>query len=159
LTKNAFLFFDSQIFSFKVKDQLQYPRKIYCLDNGIVNLVGFRFSENIGRLYENTVAVELLRRFFQKPLFKIFYWKNKRGEEVDFVIKKGLSVKQLIQACFKMEDEETKSREIKALLAAGEELKCKNSLVITVDYESEEKIEGRKIKFIPLWKWLLEGMI
>jgi len=159
LTKNAFLFFDSQIFSFKVKDQLQYPRKIYCLDNGIVNLVGFRFSENIGRLYENTVAVELLRRFFQKPAVKIFYWKNKKGQEVDFVIKKGLSVKQLIQACFKMEDEETKSREIKALLAAGEELKCKNSLVITADYESEEKIEGRKIKFIPLWKWLLEGMI
>lgn len=155
LTKNAFLFFDSLIFSFKVKDQLQYPRKIYCLDNGIVNLVGFKFSEDVGRVYENTVAVELIRRFFPKPTIKTFYWKNSRGQEVDFVIKEGLKIKQLIQVCFKIEDEETKSREIKALLEASLELKCNDTLVITSDYEAGERIKGRKIRFIPLWKWLL----
>lgn len=155
LTKNAFLFFDSLIFSFKVKDQLQYSRKIYCLDNGIVNLVGFHFSKDLGKLYENTVAVELLRRFFQEPAVKIYYWKNKRGQEVDFLIKEGLKVKQLIQVCFDTDDEKTKKREIKSLLGAVEELQCKNALIITADYEAEEKIEDIKIKFIPLWKWLL----
>lgn len=155
LAKNAFLLFDSLIFSFKIKDQLQYPRKIYCLDSGIVNLIGFKFSENTGRIYENTVAVELLRRAFQKPTTKIFYWKDSRGQEVDFVIKDRLKIKQLIQVCFDIKDEKTRNREIKALLDGSLELKCNNSLVITSDYEAEEKIGGKKIRFVPLWKWLL----
>ncbi|MEW5759773.1 MAG: hypothetical protein AB1779_03285 [Candidatus Thermoplasmatota archaeon] len=46
-------------------------------------------------------------------------------------------------------------REIKALIKASKELKCKNLLVITWDYEDEKKIENRKVTFIPLWKWLL----
>ena len=53
----------------------------------------------------------------------------------------------------------TKKREIKALLKASKELKCKNLLVINSDKEGEEKIEWfgikARIKFIPLWKWLL----
>jgi len=32
----------------------------------------------------------------------------------------------------------------------------KEGLIITRDYEANEKREGIKIKFIPLWKWLLE---
>jgi len=32
---------------------------------------------------------------------------------------------------------------------------CRNLLVITWDYEAEEKTNGKSIKFIPLWKWLL----
>lgn len=157
LAKNAFLFFDSLIFSFKVKDQLQYPRKIYCVDNGIVNLIGFKFSEDRGRIYENTVAVELLRRFFSKPSLKIFYWKDSRGREVDFVVKEGLKVKQLIQVCSKVESKETKNRETKALFKASQDLKCDDLLVITSDYETKEKIEDKEIKFIPLWKWLLKA--
>ena len=48
--KNAFLFFDSLIFSYTIKDQMQYPRKIYCIDNGVANIVGFKISENIGNI-------------------------------------------------------------------------------------------------------------
>ena len=42
------------------------------------------------------------------------------------------------------------------LLIASKELHCNNLLVITWDYEAQEKIEGKTIKFIPLWKWLLK---
>jgi len=42
------------------------------------------------------------------------------------------------------------------LIKASEELKCNDLFVITGDYEKEEKIENKNIKFIPLWKWLLE---
>ena len=55
---------------------------------------------------------------------------------------------------------ETKNQEVRALLKAGDELKCKNLLVINLDKEGEEEIEWfgikAKVKFIPLWKWLLE---
>ena len=51
-------------------------------------------------------------------------------------------------------------REIRALLHAKKDLKCKNLIVITNDYEYEQNVEWfgmkGKIKFIPLWKWLLK---
>jgi len=71
-------------------------------------------------------------------------------------LKEGLKVKQLIQVCYDINDYEIKEREIKALLKAMEEFKLKESLVITEDYEAEEKFKGKKIRFMPLWKWLLE---
>jgi len=72
------------------------------------------------------------------------------------VIKEGLKVKQLIQVTYVSSRNEIKKREIKALLKASEELKCKDLLMITWDYEGEEEIKGKKIKFKPLWKWLLK---
>ncbi|MEK6952666.1 MAG: ATP-binding protein [Nanoarchaeota archaeon] len=156
LMKDAFLFFDNTIFSYKVKDQLQYPRKIYCIDNGFVNYFGFKFSEDAGRLMENSVAIQLYRISQQYPKTKIFYFKTPLGEEVDFVVKDGLKIKQLIQVCYDMEDDDTKEREINALIKASKELKCNNLLVITNDKRGEETINKRKIKFVPLWRWLLE---
>jgi len=89
-------------------------------------------------------------------LFWIFKKKNYPGGEVDFLIKKGRNVVGLIQVCFDINDFTTKDREIKSLLKASEELRCNDLLVITGDYQAEEKIKGKKILFIPLWKWLLQ---
>lgn len=156
LMKNAFLFFETTIFSYKVKDQLQYPRKIYCIDNGFINYFGFKFSEDCGRLMENTVALKLYRYSLQHPKTKIFYFKTNRGEEVDFVVKENLKVKQLIQVCRDIDSYNTKKRELRALLIASKELGCSNLLVITESIEEEEVIDKMKIKYIPLWKWLLK---
>ena len=156
LIKNSFLFFDNLILSYKIKDQFQNPRKVYCIDNGIFNFIGLKFSKDSGKMYENAVFIKLKKESFDSHLINIFYWKNIQHEEVDFVVKEGLKVKQLIQVCYDVSDLDTKEREIKALIKASKELKCKDLLVITDDYESEEKIKGKKIKFIPLWKWLLQ---
>ncbi|MBI2449269.1 ATP-binding protein [Candidatus Pacearchaeota archaeon] len=152
--KDSFFFFDNLIFSYKVKDQLQYSRKIYCIDTGIANLIGFKFSEDKSKFYENAVAIELLRRSSIQT--KVFYWHDQQQREVDFVVKEGLKVKQLIQVCYDIDNYDTKKREIRALTKASKELRCSNLLVITEDKEGEEKIDRVKIKFIPLWRWLLE---
>lgn len=149
--KNAFLFNDSLIYSYTIKDQLQYPRKIYCVDNGIVNVVGFKLSENIGSIFENTVANELIRR--DK---KIYYWKNRQQEEVDFVIIHGTQVEQLIQVCYNIENIDTKNRELKSLIKAMTSFKLNEGLIITNDYDSVETFENKKIIFKPLWKWLIK---
>lgn len=154
--QNSFFAFSLPIFSFNIKDQMQYPRKIYFIDNVFINSLSTKFSKNVGRLYENIIAITLLRKYFDN---EIFYWKNPQQEEVDFVVKEGLKVKQLIQVCCDLEDIKTKERETRALIKASKELKCKNLFVITEDYEANEEISWfgikRKIKFIPLWKWLL----
>lgn len=156
LLKNAYLFFDHTIFSYKVKDQLLYPRKIYAVDSGLVNLAGFKFSEDMGKFYENIVADELLRRSFASANEKVFYWKGSEGREVDFVVKKGIKIKKLIQVCYNLSATETKKREVAALIESADALKCGNLLIITADFEAEERIGGKKIVYAPLWKWLLE---
>lgn len=147
LFSNSFLFFFVPIFSYKVKEILRYPRKAYGIDTGILNAISLRFSQNIGRLYENIVARTLWQRY---GLENIFYWKSK-NKEIDFVVKKDLKVFQLIQVSFKMDEK----KEISHLLKAGEELRCKNLLVISSKIEKEDDFRGMKIKFLPLWKWLL----
>ena len=155
LIKNSFLFFDNLLFSYKIKDQFQNPRKIYCIDNGIFNFIGLKFSKDYGKMYENTVFLKLKRESFDNHLINIFYWKNIQHEEVDFVIKEGLRVRQLIQVCYDIENPETRKREVRSLLKASKELKCDNLIVITKGYENNEHIDGKNIGFIPLWKWLL----
>lgn len=150
--KNAFLFKDSLIYSYKIKDQMQYPRKIYCIDNGIVNVVGFKLSENIGNIYENTVANELIR--CDK---KIYYWKNRQQEEVDFVVVHGTQVKELIQVCYNLNDTDTKNREVKSLIKAMNSFNLNEGLVITTDLNTVENIgNNKKIIYKPLWIWLLD---
>ena len=144
-------------FSFKVKDQEKSPRKVYAIDTGLANTIGFRFSENIGRLAENIVFLELKRREIVNPELELYYWKDQQHREVDFVIKKALKIEQIIQVCWNLEEPRTKDREIKALIKAMEEFELKQGLIITEDYEAEEEIKGKRIKFFPLWKWLLEG--
>ena len=74
---------------------------------------------------------------------------------MDFVVKKGNKISRLIQVCFDITNIDTKKRETENLLLASEELRCKDLTVITWDYESMEIINTKKIKYIPLWKWLL----
>jgi Predicted ATPase (AAA+ superfamily) len=126
------------------------PKKVYCVDTGLRNVVSFKFSGDIGRAIENLVFIELKRRSSQT---EIYYWKNR--EEVDFVIKKGLKVEELIQVCYSV-NEETETREVSALVAAMDEFGLRKGLIITDDIEREEEIGGRRIVFMPLWKWLLD---
>src|SRR3989344_9703018 len=128
--------------------------KKHCIFIQPAHILG-KFSKDMGRLYENAVFLELRRR--QKSDQDIFYWKNQQHEEVDFVIKQDLSVYQLIQVCYDVDDYDTKKREIKALYKASNELRCRNLIIITEGKEGTETYHGKKIHYVPLWEWLLSG--
>jgi len=151
--EEAYVVFLLNKFSYKPVEVERNEKKIYVIDTGLVNHVAIKSSEDYGRMYENIVAIELFRKKAFNMLLELYYWKN--GEkEVDFVVKEGLKVKELIQVCYDISDLETKKREVDGLLKASDELKCKN-LIIICDKEGEEKVKGKKINYIPLWKWLL----
>lgn len=158
--EESFIFFKIDRFSFKVREQIASNKKIYCIDTGFIHAKAFKFSQDIGKLYENIVAVEL-KKSEMDGIANIYYWKSEQQEEVDFVVKQGIKIKQLIQVCHDLGDIKTKDREVRALLKSSKELGCKNLLVLTEDYESEEEINWfgitEKIKFMPLWKWLLKA--
>jgi predicted AAA+ superfamily ATPase len=149
--ENSFLMFFVNQFSYSGSKQLISPKKVYCIDTGLRNAVSFKFSADIGRAIENLVFIELKRRSSDST--EIYYWKNKG--EVDFVIKVGLRVKELIQVCYSM-DEKTEEREVRSLIKAMDEFKLKKGLVITEDLDKEVEVDNRKIMYKPLWLWLLE---
>ncbi len=140
-------------FSYKMKEQLKSPKKIYAIDLGLIAAKSFQFSPNTGRLMENLVLVELLKKDY-KPNENVFYYKTRNQKEVDFVLKDNLEIKTLIQVLYQTDDLTVEKRELKALMEASQELNCEDLLVITWDKEGETMIKKKKIKFIPLWKWL-----
>ncbi|MBU4373232.1 MAG: ATP-binding protein [Euryarchaeota archaeon] len=153
--QTACLVFFIKRFSFSMKEQEKAQRKVYSIDTGLSNAVGFRFTKNTGKLMENIVATELKIRQSFDPGIEIYYWRDQSGREVDFVVKDGLKVRQLIQVCWDLSDMGTKEREVKGLVKAMEEFNLGTGLMITEDFEGDEKIKNKDIIYKPLWKWLL----
>ncbi len=155
--EESYLVLQIEKFSFKAKEKSIAPRKVYAIDTGLIKSLAGRGSVDMGRLYENLVAVELFRRMSREPDLEIYYWQDYSGKEVDFVLKKGASVVELIQVCLDLEDYNVRAREFKSLVRAGRELKCSEMLVITSERNGIEKFRGKTIRLVPLWQWLLEG--
>ncbi|MDO8515356.1 MAG: ATP-binding protein [bacterium] len=129
--EETFLLISLMRFSYKYKTQAKAARKIYTIDNGFVG-TSFNFSPDYGKLLENLVFMELVRRGY-RPNLDLFYYQTRNGKEVDFILKRGYKVEQLIQVCYNLDNDDTKKREESAIKEAQEELSCKNSLIITGD--------------------------
>ena len=152
------VFFVNRI-SGKIYVKESWPRKAYICDSGISTI--FRFSEDIGKLMKNAVFLELKRKQNENPLLEIYYYRDYQQREVDFVLKRGLAVEQLIQVTYASDRAGIGKREAEALLKVSSEFKCKNLTIITWDYEGELALtvenKHKQINCIPLWKWLIEN--
>ena len=158
--QESFLVSTLKKFSFKLKVQELSSKKVYPVDTGLINEVAFQLMDNMGRLMETVVYLELQRRkSYNKNKTEIFYWQNYQDQEIDFVIKKGTKIRQLIQVSHNLDKEVTKKREIRSLLKGGEELRCDKLVIITRNDEDEIVVDNKKIKVIPIWKWLMDDFI
>ncbi len=147
--QDAFLVFFINKFSYSMKEQEINPRKVYAIDPGLRNIVSFRFSEDIGKIYENMVFLELNRKWTE-----IYYYKDKY--ECDFIVKAGEKIRKAFQVCYSL-NHENRERELNGLMDAMVEFDLEEGTIITDDLEANEEHNGKCIKFIPLWKWLFEG--
>lgn len=146
--EKAFFFFFVNKFDYSLRKQAQSPRKVYCIDNGFITKAGFRFSGDAGKLLENLVFIELKRRNYD-----VYYFSKRK--ECDFIVKDKTKVMKAIQVCYLL-TEENENREMDGILEAMNKLNLKEGLILTNHQEKEIKLEGQKIKVIPVWKWLLE---
>ena len=144
--EEAYLSFRVPILSPKVKDAMRYPKKLYAIDTGIANMVGIRFTENVGRLAENAVARHLRQRFGE-----VYYYRG-RGE-VDFLVREGLKVTRAIQVSWNLD--ESWEREVRGLVEVAKTFGLKEGTIVTGWKACEERTEGIKVKCIPLWRFLL----
>ncbi len=148
--QEAFLLYELPKFSFKYREQVKTPRKIYAADVGMRNAVAFRFSQDIGRLAENFVFLELQRRGYE-----IFYFQKK--QEVDFYARHESGDALLINVAWEMAGRATRQRELAGLQEAMSELGVKNGLLLTERTEEEIKVPEGDIAVRPLWLWALES--
>ena len=148
-----YLFFYLPRFNNKMKLMKKAPPKVYVVDNGFVQSTAFNLSENLGRLLENQVFVELLRRGYI-PGKTLFYYRTRNDKEVDFVTRKGSKVEQLIQVCYDMTSDKTRKRELDALDEAAKELQCDNLLVITNSVDDKIVWNDKMISIIQIFKFL-----
>jgi len=110
-----------------VINQLQYPRKVYFIDTGFMTALSTKFSKNMGRLFENLAFHTLT-----KTNETVYYYKDRKGNEVNFAILEEGKTTALYQVCFDLTDDETRTREISSLVKAGMTLNCQNLNVISL---------------------------
>ncbi len=144
---DSYLLFELEMFDYSLKKQIRNPKKVYSIDPGQVNAVAFQFTDNLGRLLENMVFLDLRRTGLE-----IYYYKTQNNLEVDFLAKSHTK-KALIQVAWDLHNEETLKREQKALFQALQELKLAHGIIITHDYENKFEENGKKISAIPAYKY------
>ncbi len=151
--EEPYLFLNLTRYATKIKTQQKSPKKSYIIDNGFIKARSFELSPNFGRLLENAVFTELLRREY-KPGLDVFYYRTRNDREIDFVCRKGNRIEQLIQVCYDISNSKTLKRETDALTEASEELMCTNLLLLTWGNEEVIKRNELNIQLLPAYKWL-----
>jgi predicted AAA+ superfamily ATPase len=146
--EDAYALFSVAIYKNSIKQEQRNPKKIFAIDSGFKKIYDYAIGEDLSKLYENIVFLHLRRETKE-----IYYYKGR--QELDFYANIE-GKKLLINVSVDIQDEKTKEREFKALLEAMEYFNSTEAYLITKDKESVEEIEGKKIKIVPLYKWLLD---
>lgn len=147
--ENSYLICTLTKYDPSVKKQLANPKKIYCLDTGLVNSISFKFSENKGRLIENLVYMAL-----RKQNTETYYHKEKY--ECDFIVKDKMKITSIIQVTLSLKDETTRKREIRGLIEAMDTHDLKEGLIITENESEIINLEDKIIAIKPIYEWLDE---
>lgn len=135
-------------YSHKLSVQELGEKKIYIVDNGLLNSVIFKFSSDIGKSMEQVVYWELRRQDYD-----VFFYKN--SYECDFLIFKNDILIDAIQVSYNIDDETTRKREIKGLLETCRSLNLKKGTLITFEKEEMITIDKINMQVLPLTKFLL----
>ena len=147
-----YLFYYLPRYNNKLKLMKKAPRKVYVVDNGFVAAKAFSLSDNLGRLLENQVFVELLRQGYDTDK-TMFYYRSRNDKEVDFVLRKGTHIEQLVQVCYDMSNAKTEKREVDSLIECAVELNCSHLVIVTNNEERCIEKDGYRIDVVPVAQW------
>ncbi len=145
-----FMFYYLYRYNNKLRLMKKASRKVYVVDNGFVAAKAFSLSENLGRLLENQVFIELLRRGYDSEK-SIFYYRSRNDKEVDFVLRDGTRIERLVQVCYDMSSPKTQKRETDSLVECAEELNCRNLVIVTNAEKRTIEKDGYKIDVVPVF--------
>lgn len=145
--ENSWLIFALNLYDFSVKRQQIAPKKVFCIDTGLSNTVGFNFSPNTGKLLENLVFLTLRRQTRE-----VYYYTTPAGYEVDFYLPEK---RQLIQVAQHLENPSTREREVRALDDAVKGLNVNSALILSETNEPSFDINGIPVEVKSCSEWML----
>ncbi len=129
-------------FSYSIKQQIGNPKKIYAIDTAMAKSVSLSQNDDLGRLLENAVYLQIRTQYKE-----IWYFKDEKTE-CDFVVKTSENEKIVIQVCWQLTTENLQ-RELNGLKNAVEKTNANKGYIIT--YNQEDTLDGFQV--IPVWKW------
>lgn len=132
-------------FSYSAKARMISPRKVYCIDTGVVNVSGVSFSSNEGHNLENMVYIALRRRT------KDIYYFSNQSDECDFIVAENLTPSLAIQVCHELSIV-NRVRETKGLFLAMEELNIPKGIIISTAQEDTIIEAEKRIDIVPFDK-------
>lgn len=147
--EQTYLAFQILKFDPSLKIQMANPKKIYFIDNGIVNRIGFNATENIGTQLENSVYIELRRRGCE-----VFYHAGEK--ECDFVVRNGIRIVKAFQVTVSMSNDDTRKRELAGLRDAMTAYSLSEGYVLTMEERETITEDGCTIHVLPVWEWMLK---
>jgi predicted AAA+ superfamily ATPase len=139
--EESFLLRSVHNFRKKISER-ETKRKYYFRDHG---LLGLFINDPESIILETIVYNHLIRKYPDD----VYYIKDKY--ETDFYIQN----KQLIQVCYNITSEETRKKEINALVKANNQVKAGKGLIVTMDHEEVVVEADLEISIVPVWKWIL----
>ena len=145
--EDTYVLFYLPRFSWSAKSVAINPRKVYAIDNGLVNANSLSFSKDKGRLLEN-----LVYQFLRQKQYQLFYFRE--NKECDFVVFEKNKCKQVIQVCSQI-DSDNKARELDGLIEAMEFFKLKEGFIITLNQKDKLGFNGKTVYLIPAFEFIV----
>ncbi len=149
MAESIFLVATLKKYAQKISTQEMGEKKIYAIDNGLLNAVVFKFSDDIGKAMEQAVFWEFKRR--ESDMYFV-----KNGYECDFVLMTGDGASSVSQVCCSMSEPGTRKREIRGLVKAAKRFNLSSGTVITLDTDDRLTADNIEINVISLPRFLLE---
>jgi uncharacterized protein len=128
-------------FDFSELKRANSDKKTYFIDNGLLNAITFKFSQDNGKLLENLCHLELRRQNLPT-----YYYKN--GKECDFVLYTENKKPLPLQVAYSLTDPDTYEREVSSLVYCCKKLDVKRAVILSMAERPDATVNGVKIKFM-----------
>lgn len=140
--EQCYLFFFVPKFNYSAKAQAVNPKKVYCIDTGMIQNVTLSINQDFGRMFENAVFIELRRRT------KNIWYYSEAAFECDFLYGKDSVPENAVQVCYELTSE-NKEREVRGLVETCKKFPGVKPLLLTLNQKDKISYGGMIVDVVP----------